>query len=461
MAIKNTLLGGTDWTAGDLYVQDLNDTFSASISRATESLFMGGVARVAAANRTDEHPLLTGIYADRVREGDGGSNGTSSDVLPGHHESIIWASSSACVSGKMITPRGTYPSGHTNHTETDISGGAWSDVDSAFDGDHLTFAKHTAPGANTVYTASVGKTFPSAYVGTVYVSGSGVESSGGTFTSWQVSLQTYDGSTWTNVRGIASSTATTGAKGLAFTDHVVVNSTVQGVRVRFNSITTTSSGTLDLHVYRLDFGTELQSTARFHGFEGAPTRTMVGGPGVSLSGVEFRTVPYSLPSSLTPVGVITPSQIDNLTKGTRLEPVALALVPSDRRGYTFPSTFITRVRIVGTTTGSAATRLQTYNGSTWDTHPTIIGSRQSRGQGRDTFAVDINIGSSIQGVALYGNANLYRLIAMTEGAATSWRAINTLHPPGSFSSGLTTYEVRFPTTSSQVGTKQLHGIFSA
>jgi len=30
MSVKNTMLGGTDWDAGDLYYQDLNDTFNAA-----------------------------------------------------------------------------------------------------------------------------------------------------------------------------------------------------------------------------------------------------------------------------------------------------------------------------------------------------------------------------------------------------------------------------------------------
>ena len=34
MAAKNALLGGTDWSAGDLYFQDLNDTFDRTVTRA-------------------------------------------------------------------------------------------------------------------------------------------------------------------------------------------------------------------------------------------------------------------------------------------------------------------------------------------------------------------------------------------------------------------------------------------
>jgi hypothetical protein len=122
-------------------------------------------------------------------------------------------------------------------TEDTIVSGTASDPDSftnasnAFDENDSTYASKNIVDGNS---ASLGKTFSATVVKEVYFKTEH-------FQTTYIDIETYDGSTWSSV--YSDSDGGTGT----FEDTVAINSSIEGVRVKF-----TSGGTGDRYLYTLD-----------------------------------------------------------------------------------------------------------------------------------------------------------------------------------------------------------------
>lgn len=140
-----------------------------------------------------------------------------------------------------------------NHTDM-ASGDATHDPDTfttpanAFDGNDATAATKSVA-AGTLSNWSLGKTFSAKTVAQIRYVVSAVFGAG-TRTS-NIYLQTYNGASWSTVLTIGSPTTGT----TSYTGVYVLNSSVQGVRINFNTSGTGGGGAGDSYnVYTLSYG---------------------------------------------------------------------------------------------------------------------------------------------------------------------------------------------------------------
>ncbi len=138
-------------------------------------------------------------------------------------------------------------SGDTTHDPD-----TWTSPENAFDNDSTTSATEVVENATKVLGKTFGaKTVQRAFVDFYYYCGR-VGDAGELI----VKLQSYNGSTWDDVETLVNLTSTQVAEGRV-TQLVDISSSVQGVRLSFNS--TSSTGMSAQTIYRLEYGDSAES----------------------------------------------------------------------------------------------------------------------------------------------------------------------------------------------------------
>lgn len=227
MAIRTDELGGTDWVDGNILTGgDLNDTVDAIIDIAAK-----GQAQVpygilkASGSWTNEGSLA----ADRFTVV-GGVNGTvqvadSNVVFVGNH----------------------FVNGYTRDVSLDTTHNpnSFSSIENAFDLNYTTFAGKG--GSIGSYNESFGKTFSSTYIHSVAYK---IETSQGTNQGGHsMNLQTFNGSSWTTI-GVLYSSSSAGS--FIREGKFIINDTIQGIRINFTKGGSTTSS--NRRVYYLNYG---------------------------------------------------------------------------------------------------------------------------------------------------------------------------------------------------------------
>lgn len=115
---------------------------------------------------------------------------------------------------------------------------SFTDVANAFDGDLSTFAYDSGSAV-----CSLGKTFSAKTVKYLRVKWGLVA---GASSNFSVDVETYNGSTWSSAEQVYTVTSSTAS--VTQTDYVLIDSSVQGVRLTFNGL-----GTWTRRIYALDY----------------------------------------------------------------------------------------------------------------------------------------------------------------------------------------------------------------
>ncbi|MBW6469604.1 MAG: hypothetical protein K0A90_00100 [Methanosarcinaceae archaeon] len=235
MSIKNTSLGGTDWSTPTARVKptDLNDTFSAGASLTISSLAINGLNTIRS-------------LIDRVGVWSAGNIDGWGDAYinaNGRENSVDTANTTA----PFITD--SYCSGFISITgDTTHNPNTYTTPENAFDDDLATYAEHAGPYVQP-YQSSLGKTFASKYIGVGFVKAR-VWTSGDAYGTYYI--QTYKSSTWTTIKTVNAydNYGRHNIKEFYFT----VDDTVEGIRIVMytNGVTTTM---WHIHyVYELKYG---------------------------------------------------------------------------------------------------------------------------------------------------------------------------------------------------------------
>jgi len=230
MAIRNNLIGGTDWVDGEvLYSVDLNDTIDRIAVIVTSSVSVGTAQLcykhiVDDASFTNEEYLAADIFSDS--DGLNDTVNTGSSTADYHY--IDEQAGGIDYAGKYVLNIVDTSSGDTDHYGGSDS--TWSDVSNAFDNDDATQSAHhdDRSGISDCY---IGKTFSAKVVGVVrYKFTSSLGGSGGLL---YCKLQKYNGSVWSDVTTIFDLDSDDSSYHYE-TGSYTVNESVQGLRLYFN-----------------------------------------------------------------------------------------------------------------------------------------------------------------------------------------------------------------------------------
>ncbi len=121
---------------------------------------------------------------------------------------------------------------------------SFSNVSNAFDGDADTYADKSASSFNV----ALGKTFSARYVYAVRFKAMSSNNSGGA--NKTIYVETYDGGSWNIVATFGGTT-----ESITSSEYVIINDTVQGIRIRMVATSTGSPTTGSARVYVLQYST--------------------------------------------------------------------------------------------------------------------------------------------------------------------------------------------------------------
>lgn len=197
-------------------------------------------------DRAITQPADGGIFAEAYVDADGRQN----SVDTGETESLFDTDKYGATKNSNITS-----------TETTYSGGAdtWTDTINAFDGDKTTFARGVKSNFIAFPNMWLGKTFSATNINMISYKCAGVYNPDGTPTAnYQIYLQTYDGSTWSNVKTIYSKSGSPLSYDTFSAEGVYDNAgaSIQGIRIWYTGTQGSdfSPGNIQLDVYKLEGG---------------------------------------------------------------------------------------------------------------------------------------------------------------------------------------------------------------
>jgi len=229
MTIRNTKLGGSDWTSEQLASLDLNDTIDAVIDSPSIGESQNAYQSLQA---NDIFENKDNLCADEFVT----STGTNATVNTTSSTGYFYST----------TPSYTLnftdeASGDTTHNPS-----SFTNPGNAFDNNDSTSA--TKNHVSTVVSDALGKTFASArYISYVKIISS--QSDNGS-TGRDIYLQTYDGATWTTVATLAHQVS---SLSISYSGTYYLNTTTQGIRI-LNTTTFTSGSTHVTSVTTLEYG---------------------------------------------------------------------------------------------------------------------------------------------------------------------------------------------------------------
>jgi hypothetical protein len=235
MAIRNSKLGGTDFSNGEvLYDYDLDDTNNVILNS------------------------IGNVQAELTYKGQGSttwSNGNSTAAEKYSSTSGLQSTVSAS-NGAFSGDSYTLPIDNQASTDT-LNNSNFTSPTLAFDSNDATYAYQSLSGVSSLVNSSLGTTFASKYVKAVEVKYHFDWSSGSPYTdNISVNLETYDGTTWTSVYTLYSNTAVPSEFSLDLHEIVTVNSTVEGVRISISHPSFSSGGARNHNerLYLLSYG---------------------------------------------------------------------------------------------------------------------------------------------------------------------------------------------------------------
>jgi hypothetical protein len=150
----------------------------------------------------------------------------------------------------------------TTTTANSDTTGTWSNQSNAFDTNLTNYALYSVTnGMNPAKSVYIGKTFPSKLIKKIRIKASAYWFGDGAGSlSATLYLETYNGSTWSSVATLATGPDTSGTSEATFNGIYILNSTVQGIRLRFYCGRNNSSSANCAYAYTLLYGDDTEGT---------------------------------------------------------------------------------------------------------------------------------------------------------------------------------------------------------
>jgi len=260
-AVRNDLLGGSDYIDGEtIEAVDANDTNNDLQIKGLALIPVAQIPYKLLSAGTFTNVDLLGAEVINARVG---------------KNSTISASSTAYYGTFGTTHDGQYSNLIVNGADTTVNG-TFTNPTYAFDLDDTTSATASG-GTGTSGDNYIGKTFSSRYIGKILISATSSATSGASHNSSAIYLQTYNGSTWSDVATLDSKTGYTAASSYAAL--YTLNATTQGIRIRCTASCTTSPSSWSSAVTTLNY------------YVG--TATVISDTGITLDGTEKALALYT------------------------------------------------------------------------------------------------------------------------------------------------------------------------
>jgi hypothetical protein len=204
-----------------------------------------------------------------------------------------------------------------NTSDTTHDPDSFSNVANAFDDDPVTAATKDTPGSAGDYTFFLGKTFSSKLIKFVTVDASvGIWRSSGVSTIG-IYLQTYDGSTWTDVMTLVEAVVGP-SDGRTFNGTVLLNQTTQGVRLRLRNHDNVANF-VTCSVRTFHYGNTLRERIITHTIPAGTTLATIQsaiGEALIEDWEEGANIQYKLTNTTEDTGWLTRAEIEDYTAFT-------------------------------------------------------------------------------------------------------------------------------------------------
>lgn len=236
MTIKNTKMGGEDFTYGEsVYPNDMNDIFNKNFQSVNLSAVATGLNSIRQMINIDDKTGKGGIdgfteaYIDR--------NGRKNTIVTGSTTSFYNIASTSYLS--YIYTEGTL---HDPEIFTNAA--------NAFDFSTSTFADYVQDGTGTL-DSNLGRTFSATTIGIITIKAHLV-SDYSALNPFSIRLESYNGSSWDEeailINGTLADTQ------LEYDSTYELNKSVQGIRIRFYCSTVPGSAELTAKLFILTIG---------------------------------------------------------------------------------------------------------------------------------------------------------------------------------------------------------------